>query len=100
MLDSVLGLAAQCRNGYATGLTANPLPETDGIASIAVCGMGGSAIAGDVVSEVAALRLRTPVTVIRTPELPEFCGPHTLLIASSHSGETSETLGLFEEAVV
>ena len=100
MLDVVTGLAAQCRQAYATGLATNPLPEADGIASIAVCGMGGSAIAGDVLAAVAAPRLRIPIAVVRTPELPEFCGPHTLLIASSYSGETSETLGLFEEAVV
>jgi glucose/mannose-6-phosphate isomerase len=100
MLDTVAGLATQCREAYATGLATNPLPEADGIAAIAVCGMGGSAIAGDVVAAIAAPRLRIPVAVVRTPELPEFCGPHTLLIASSYSGETSETLGLFEAAVV
>ena len=100
MLDVVAGLAAQCREAYANGLATNPVPEADGIASIAVCGMGGSAIAGDVLAAVAAPRLRIPVAVVRTPELPEFCGPHTLLIASSYSGETSETLGLFEQGVV
>jgi len=100
MLDTVVGLAAQCREAYARGLAADPMPGAVGVASIAVCGMGGSAIAGDVISAIAAPRLRLPVAVLRTPELPEFCGPHTLLIASSYSGETSETLGLFEEAVV
>jgi glucose/mannose-6-phosphate isomerase len=100
MLDTVAGLAEQCREAYATGLATNPLPDADGIASIVVCGMGGSAIAGDVLAAVAAPRLRIQVSVVRTPELPEFCGPHTLLIASSYSGETSETLRLFEEAVV
>jgi glucose/mannose-6-phosphate isomerase len=100
MLETVAGLAAQCRAGYATGLAADPLPEADGFTSIAICGMGSSAIAGDVFAAVAAPRLRIPVAVVRTPELPEFCGPHTLLIASSYSGNTSETLGLFDEAVV
>ena len=100
MLDTVAGLAAQCREAYATGLATSPLPEADDVASIVVCGMGGSAIAGDVLAAVAAPRLRIPVTVVRTPELPEFCGPHTLVVASSYSGETSETLGLFEEAAV
>ena len=100
MLDTVGGLAAQCREAYATGLATSPLPEADDVASIVVCGMGGSAIAGDVLAAVAAPRLRIPVTVVRTPELPEFCGPHTLVVASSYSGETSETLGLFEKAVV
>ena len=31
-------------------------------------------------------------TVVRTPELPAFCGPHTLVVASSYSGDTAETL--------
>jgi glucose/mannose-6-phosphate isomerase len=99
MLDIVTGLAAQCREGYALGLDARPLPEADGITSIAFCGMGGSAIAGDVVAALAAPRLRFPIAVVRTPRLPEFCGPHTLVVASSYSGDTLETLGLFEEAV-
>ena len=100
MLETVVGLPAQCRQAYAVGLATSRLPESDGIASIAVCGRGGSGIAGDVLAAVAAPRLRIPVTVVRTPELPEFCGPHTLLVASSYSGGTSETLGLFEAAVV
>jgi glucose/mannose-6-phosphate isomerase len=99
MLDIVTGLGAQCREGYALGLRARPLPEADGITSIAFCGMGGSAIAGDVVAALAAPRLRFPIAVVRTPRLPEFCGPHTLVVASSYSGDTVETLGLFEEAV-
>ena len=61
--------------------------------------MGGSAIAGDVVAALAAPRLRFPGPRLRTPQLPEFCGPHTLVVASSYSGDTVETLGLFEEAV-
>jgi glucose/mannose-6-phosphate isomerase len=100
MLDTVAALPAQCREAYATGLATNPLPDAEGIGSVVVCGMGGSAIAGDVLAAVAAPRLRIPISVVRAPELPEYCGPHTLLIASSYSGETSETLGLFEEAVV
>jgi glucose/mannose-6-phosphate isomerase len=99
MLDIVTGLGAQCHEGYALGLGARPLPEADGITSIAFCGMGGSAIAGDVVAALAAPRLRFPIAVVRTPRLPEFCGPHTLVVASSYSGDTLETLGLFEEAV-
>jgi glucose/mannose-6-phosphate isomerase len=99
MLDTVTGLGAQCREGYALGLVARPLPEAAGITSIVVCGMGGSAIAGDVIAVLAAPRLRFPIAVVRTPELPEFCGPHTLIVASSYSGDTAETLELFEQAI-
>ena len=99
MLDVVSGLGDQCRDGYALGLGARPLPEANGITSLVVVGMGGSAIAGDVVAALAASRLRFPVAVVRTPELPESCGPQTLVVASSYSGDTAETLSLFEEAV-
>src|SRR5215213_5645008 len=99
MLDLVVRLGDHCREGYALGLAARPLPEPDGITSIVVCGMGGSSIAGDVVAALAAPRLRLPVLTVRAPQLPEFCGPHTVVVASSYSGDTAETLGLFEEAV-
>jgi glucose/mannose-6-phosphate isomerase len=52
-----------------------------------------------VLAALASPRLRLPVTVVRTPELPEFCGPHTLVVASSYSGDTAETIELFEQAV-
>ena len=99
MLQFVTRLGDHCREGYALGLTAQPLPAPDGITSIVVCGMGGSAISGDVVAALAAPRLRLPVLTVRAPELPEFCGPHTLVISSSYSGDTAETVSLFEEAV-
>jgi glucose/mannose-6-phosphate isomerase len=99
MLDTVMGLGTQCREGYALGLGARPLPEAEGITSIVFCGMGGSGIAGDVVAALAAPRLGFPISVVRTPELPEFCGPHTLIVASSYSGDTAETLGLFGQSI-
>lgn len=99
MLDDVLGLPEQCRTGYALGREAAPLPDAVGLGSIAFCGMGGSAIAGDVVAALAAPRVRLPILVVRTQRLPEFCGPHTLVVASSYSGETAETLEAFDEAV-
>lgn len=99
ILATVAALAERCREGYRLGLAAAPLPSGDGVTSVAFCGMGGSAIAGDVLRALYADRLRTPVVVVREPELPEFVGPHTLVIASSYSGGTSEALACFEEAV-
>jgi glucose/mannose-6-phosphate isomerase len=99
MLDAVVSLPAHCREGYALGRATIGLPSADDVTSVAVCGMGGSAIPGDVIRALYATRLHVPVTVVRTPELPEHCGPHALVIASSYSGDTSETLALFEEAI-
>lgn len=99
MLETVCLLPAQCREGYKIGLGAGDLPSAEGIGSIAFCGMGGSAVAGDMLSALAGPRLRLPVLVVRNSELPEFCGPHTLVVTSSYSGGTAETLALFEEAI-
>jgi glucose/mannose-6-phosphate isomerase len=99
MLEAVLALAAHCRQGYALGRAAPDLPLADGITGIAVCGMGSSALAGDALVAIAAPRLRVPVVVVRSTALPGWVGPHSIVVASSYSGDTEETLGLFEEAL-
>jgi glucose/mannose-6-phosphate isomerase len=99
MLEAVVSLAAHCREGYRLGREAPDLPVVDGVTAIACCGMGGSAIGGDVLAALAAPRLRMPVAVIRSSQLPEWVGPHTLVVATSYSGDTDETLALFEGAV-
>lgn len=99
MLGAVLDLPRHCREGFAAGGSASGLPSAEGATAVAFCGVGGSAVAGDVVRALYAGRLGVPVTVVRSPELPEFCGPHTLVVASSYSGDTAETLACFEEGV-
>jgi glucose/mannose-6-phosphate isomerase len=99
MLDAVTALPEHCRDGYRAGRAALDLPDADGVTSIVVVGMGGSAVAGDVLAALASPRLRIPVQVVRGGELPEHCGLHTLVVTASYSGDTAETLASFEEAV-
>jgi glucose/mannose-6-phosphate isomerase len=98
MLDAVLALPDHCRPAYELGRSAPALPGPDGVAAIAFCGMGGSAVAGDVIAALAAATSPVPVSVVRSPELPAHCGPRTLTIVSSYSGDTAETLSAFEDA--
>jgi len=99
MLDALAAVARHCREGYGAGRSAPDLPSGEGVTSVAFVGMGGSAVSGDVVRALYADRLRVPVVVVRSPELPEWCGPHTLLVASTYSGDTAETLAAFETAL-
>jgi glucose/mannose-6-phosphate isomerase len=99
MLGTVAALDEHIEAGYASGLATTGLPSLDGVTSVVFCGMGGSAVAGDVLRQSFRDRLSVPVDVNRTPLLPEYAGPHTLVIASSFSGETSETLSSVEEAI-
>jgi len=65
---------------------------------IAVLGMGGSAIGGDLVRAYLADELAVPMTVVRDYHLPRFISARTLAIASSYSGNTEETLSAVREA--
>ena len=68
-----------------------PYPIDD-IRSVVVCGMGGSAIAADLVAGTYVERLRVPLVVVRDYVLPGWVDEHTLVILSSYSGTTEETL--------
>jgi glucose/mannose-6-phosphate isomerase len=99
MLEAIASLPAQLRDGWARtrGLTL-PAPHR-GAHSVAVLGMGGSAIAGDLVRGVFGERLRVPLITVRDYELPAFAGPGTLVVASSHSGATEETIAALTAAL-
>lgn len=99
MLDAVLDMADHCRQGYEAGRSTSDLPEGDGVLSVVLCGMGGSAVGGDVVKGLFADRLGVPIDVVRGPILPAFAETRTLVVCSSYSGGTAETLAAFEEAV-
>jgi glucose/mannose-6-phosphate isomerase len=69
------------------------------IANIAVCGMGGSGISGDVLATAGSHDLTVPVTVLKQYRAPRFVGPGTLFFAMSYSGGTEETLEATDAAL-
>ena len=68
------------------------------VQNVAVCGMGGSAIAADLVAGAYSERLRVPMATIRDYRLPGWVGEDTLVVLSSYSGTTEETLTCALEA--
>jgi|WetSurMetagenome_2_1015567.scaffolds.fasta_scaffold39234_2 glucose/mannose-6-phosphate isomerase len=68
------------------------------IKKIVILGMGGSAIGGDLVGSLAINEAAVPVLVCRDYYLPQYVNEDTLVIASSYSGMTEETLSSFEQA--
>jgi glucose/mannose-6-phosphate isomerase len=68
-----------------------PFPS-EVVKNVLICGMGGSAIAGELIAGAYRERLRVPVAVHRDYEIPGWVGPDTLVILSSYSGNTEETL--------
>ena len=65
---------------------------------ILVAGMGGSAIGADLLRSIVAYQCRLPIEVSRDYDLPAWVDERTLVIASSYSGNTEETLQSFAAA--
>ena len=63
-----------------------------------VCGMGGSAIGGDLGAAALGDRLSRPMFTVRGYELPAWSPAGSAVLCSSYSGETEETLACYEAA--
>jgi len=70
-----------------------------GVQNIVLTGLGGSAIGGDLLRSYLANELRVPLTVNRYYSLPAFVGKNTLVIVSSYSGNTEETISAHKDAI-
>lgn len=75
--------------------------EHDGreIKNIVIAGMGGSALAADIAKVLLRYEVDVPLEVVKTYQLPGHVGENTLVIASSHSGNTEETVACLYEAI-
>jgi len=99
MNAAIEALGANLESGWQSGLQLE-LPEVGSLRQAVICGMGGSAIGGDFTTAYLADQLPIPVLAHRNYGLPAWAnGPETLVICSSHSGNTEETLSSFDEAL-
>lgn len=76
-------------------------PENDGreIVNIVIAGMGGSALAALLLKTWLSTDLNIPIEVVRNYDLPKFVTKNSLVIASSYSGNTEETLSCWRQAL-
>lgn len=98
-IDHLNGLPDQLGTAWELGGGLS-LPEySDGIDQVFIAGMGGSAIGADLIAAFAAPTSRAPIIVHRGYAFPHWAASkNTLVICSSHSGNTEETLSVFEQA--
>lgn len=96
MIDDVLGIPDQLRDALWRIESARLQPAP--AAGLLVCGMGGSAIGGDLAAAALGDTLTRQMLVVRGYELPSWVGPDWTVLCSSYSGETEETLACFAAA--
>jgi glucose/mannose-6-phosphate isomerase len=97
MFKLVGALGDQLRQSARLDGLAEVKPPASGFGRVILCGMGGSAIAGDLVQPLLADG-RISLSVWRDYGLPHWAGPGDLVLCSSYSGDTEETLSGAHEA--
>ena len=98
MIDDILGIPEQLRDAVWRVQTAG-LQPFEAAPGVLICGVGGSAIGGDLAASVLGDRREKPVVTVRSYRLPPWAGAEWPVICSSYSGETVETLNCMREAV-
>lgn len=101
VLRQVASAAAQVRTSARVTAETDlgPVISAGRPRSIVVTGMGGSGVAGDVLSAVCGPGSASPVVAQHGYQLPGWVGAADLVVAVSCSGTTEETLSAAEEAV-
>jgi glucose/mannose-6-phosphate isomerase len=99
MLGHVADLPQQLIDGWAAAEAIDLPPSFREIDRVVLAGMGGLAGGGALFAALVAPECQLPITVVRDYELPAYAhGAHTLVIATSYSGDTEETLAAFDQA--
>lgn len=75
------------------------LTKKDHVQNIVVTGLGGSGIGGTILSEIIQDECPVPLTVNKDYFLPQFVNEHSLVIISSYSGNTEETISAMLQAI-
>lgn len=99
MLAAVAAMPDQVLDAWARSRELTLPAGHRATASVAVLGMGGSAIGADLVRTIFEDRLAVPLAAVRGYTLPAWVGPTSLVVASSHSGATEETIAALQVAL-
>lgn len=99
MNEYIEEFAQQMEQALEIGKAAEFTKRDRTFTNIMVIGLGGSGIGGTIVSQLLKDELRLPINVNKDYELPAYIDERSLLIASSYSGNTEETLSAMEVAL-
>jgi glucose/mannose-6-phosphate isomerase len=98
MIDKALGLPDQMAEAWGlAGVLAECMPA--GAKTLIICGMGGSAIGGQLLRDLIAGDSDVSVHIERGYTLPAFAGTDTPVVCVSYSGNTEEVLGCFRDGL-
>lgn len=97
MKELIANLSTQIREAITIGENAKFKSSDQTIDTVLVCGLGGSGIGGKIIQLLLKNDLKVPFSCINDYEIPAWVDQNTLIIASSYSGNTEETLSAVKE---
>ncbi|MFN0032792.1 MAG: bifunctional phosphoglucose/phosphomannose isomerase [Flavobacteriales bacterium] len=98
MKELVAAFPSHLHEALQIGRKAELKPTNKTLHNIVISGLGGSGIGGKIVSQIVAEKSSLPITCVNDYVLPAFVNEHTLVIISSYSGDTEETVATLHEA--
>jgi glucose/mannose-6-phosphate isomerase len=99
VLESVSLLPDQIRQAWQ-GVWGLSLPASFGqVKNLVAAGMGGSALGALIIDSLSFEALKAPLEIVKGYHLPAYAGKDSLVLVSSYSGNTQETLSSFQEAL-
>lgn len=96
MFDLVRAFPSHMIDAWERGTQFARRIEPRPVGRVVVCGMGGSAIGGDMAGSFLGDRLSCPIHVNRRYEVPAALRRDAFFVFSSYSGNTAETLAAYD----
>lgn len=97
--NSLLQLSDQCTDAWNEATKVDIPSDYKDVDNIVLCGMGGSGLGARVIESVFFDKLTKPITRVNGYHLPNFVNEKSLVVCSSYSGSTEETLENVDEAI-
>jgi glucose/mannose-6-phosphate isomerase len=98
MKTLIADFAAHLKEAIEVGENKTFQSPQNEIKQVLICGLGGSGIGGTIISQLLSQQCKVPIVVNKDYFIPEFVNENTLVICCSYSGNTEETLSMYEKA--
>jgi|CXWL01.1.fsa_nt_gi glucose/mannose-6-phosphate isomerase len=97
--DSILALGNQVEQAWVEASNQTLNTKCNLAKNIVISGMGGSALSGRIIRSLDQYILNVPLEIVTNYRLPNYVSKSSLVILSSYSGDTEETLSAAHDAL-
>ena len=99
MNELIAGFTEHIKEALQVGKSTDFDNTDKSLLNVLICGLGGSGIGGTIISQLISEECMLPITINKDYKIPAFVNEDTLVICCSYSGNTEETIEMYEAAV-